>query len=281
VFIKSHRQEFPVMSMCSVLAISKSGFYAWLKRELKPKTRDMASFDVRVKAVFEAHHGRYGSPRITRQLQAEGVTCSHTRVERSMKRQGLHAVVKKQFRCTTDSNHHLPVFDNILDRDFTTTAVNQKWVGDITYCATNEGWLYIATILDLHSRAVIGWAMDKHMKASLVCDALMMALFRTGFPQGVILHHDRGSQYCSHAYRNLIDLHQLTGSMSRRGNCWDNAVAESFFHTLKNELIHQRHFNNREQAKQEVFDYIETYYNRKRLHSTIDYRTPAEVQWCA
>lgn len=226
------------------------------------------------------HKQRYGSPRITRALQAQSISCSHTRVERRMKEMGLKAVATRKFKVTTDSEHSNPVFKNVLNRDFSTTAVNQKWVGDITYVATDEGWLYLAVIIDLHSRAVIGWSMSKRMKKDLVCDALLMALFKRKFPKDVVVHTDRGSQYCSKKYREIIKNNQLIGSMSRKGNCWDNAIAESFFHTLKTELIHVNRYVTRADARQSIFQYIEGYYNQKRMHSAIDYKTPIEVE-CA
>ena len=187
----------------------------------------------------------------------------------------------RKFKVTTDSSHTNPVYKNILDRQFDTTGVNQKWAVDITYIRTAEGWLYLAVVLDLHSRAVIGWSMSKRMKAALVCDALLMALRNKGFPQGVIIHSDRGTQYCSKQYRRMIERYQLIGSMSRKGNCWDNAISESFFHTLKVELIHQHRYVSRAAAQQSVFRYIEGYYNRKRRHSSIGYRYPIQIEMAA
>lgn len=189
----------------------------------------------------------------------------------SLNRQGLVAKAARKFKATTNSNHHLPVFDNLLNQDFSATVPNQKWVGDITYLGTDEGWLYLAVIIDLFSRQVIGWAMSERMTADLVCDALQMAIFKRKRPKGVIVHSDRGSQYCSHAYRSLLQQHQLRGSMSAKGNCYDNACAESFFHSLKVEAIHGERFATRENMRQTVFEYIETRYNRNRLHSTLGY----------
>lgn len=224
---------------------------------------------------------RYGVPRITRALNAQSIQCSHTRIERRMKFMGLKAIAKRKFKVTTDSTHNKPVFKNILNRDFTTTAINQKWMGDITYVATDEGWLYLAVVIDVHSRAVIGWSMSKRMKKDLVCDALLMALFKRKFPRDVIMHTDRGSQYCSKKYREIIKNNMLIGSMSRKGNCWDNAIAESFFHTLKTELVHVNRYVTRADARQSIFQYIEGYYNLKRMHSAIDYKTPVEVECAA
>jgi len=191
---------------------------------------------------------------------------------------GLRAKRSHPFKVTTDSNHNLYVAPNILNRDWGTTDINQKWVSDITYIRTLQGWLYLAVIIDLHSRKVIGYAMSKRINKALVCDALMMALWRRGFPKGVILHSDRGSQYCSKRYQKLIKTHELICSMSRKGNCWDNAIAESFFKTLKVELVYQTRYATRDEARESLFEYIETYYNRIRRHSALDYATPFEVE---
>lgn len=267
--------------MCEVLSVSHSGYYAWLNH--KPSNRELENklLDEKIREIYMKHKQRYGAPRITRVLHADSVSCSHTRVERRMKVMKMKAIAKRKFKVTTDSAHSKPVFENVLGRNFTTTAINQKWVGDITYLPTDEGWLYLAVIIDVHSRAVIGWSMSKRMKKQLVCDALMMALFKRKFPKGVIIHSDRGSQYCSKKYRNILKNNELIGSMSRKGNCWDNAIAESFFHTLKVELIHVENFETRNAARQSVFQYIEGYYNLIRLHSAIDYRAPIKVECAA
>ncbi len=249
----------------------------------KPGKRELSNqaLDTTIKSIFAAHKMRYGSPRITKALNALDNRCSPNRVARRMKFMNLRAIAKKKFKVTTDSEHSKPIYKNVLNRDFSTTSVNQKWCGDITYIRTGEGWMYLAVIVDLHSRAIIGWSMDKTMKQELVCNALLMALYRRKFPTGVIVHSDRGSQYCSLRYRKIIENNGLVGSMSRRGNCWDNAISESFFHTLKVELVHQCKYETRELARQIIFQYIEEYYNRKRMHSAIDYRTPSEVELAA
>ena len=214
-------------------------------------------------------------------MNASGERCSENRVARRMKALCLRALAKRKFKVTTDSEHNKPIYENVLNRDFTTTATNQKWAGDITYINTQEGWLYLAIIIELHSRAIIGWSMDKRMKATLVCDALKMALQRKHFPKKVLVHSDRGSQYCSKQYRKLIKENHLVGSMSRKGNCWDNAISESFFHSLKIELVHQQCYLTRLMAKQSLFQYIEGYYNRRRRHSAIGYRYPMQVDMTA
>jgi putative transposase len=213
-------------------------------------------------------------PRIHRELQAQGKSCGRHRVARRLRALGLKTKLKKRFVVTTDSRHHLPVAPNLLGRDFTSTAMNQKWMCDITYIWTTEGWLYLATVIDVYSRAVIGWSLQETMTAELVCNALLMALWRRGFPKDVIVHSDRGSQYCSDSYQQLIKQYQLKCSMSRKGNCWDNAIAESFFHTLKVELIYETHYQTKEETKQNIFQYVEVYYNRQRRHSSIGYQTP-------
>lgn len=256
------------------MGVSRSGYYDWLYRKPSKQTLANKSLDKQIVDVYYKHKKRYGAPRITKSLNAIGTICSRTRVARRLKHLGLAAVARKKFKVTTDSEHQNPIYENVLNRDFKTTAINQKWAGDITYIQTDEGWLYLAVIIDIHSRAVIGWAMNKRINKQLVCDALLMALFNRKFPKGVIMHTDRGSQYCSNQYRAILKHNQLIGSMSRKGNCWDNAIAESFFHSLKVELVKQERFANRGQAKQSIFQYIEGYYNQKRLHSAIDYMPP-------
>ena len=257
-----------------MLLIERSGYYAWFQR--KPGKRELSnlSLDKKVEFLFKKHRSRYGVPRITEELRAQGERCGRNRVMNRMKYLGLYAKGKKKFKVTTDSKHKLPVAENILNRDFTATAPNQKWVGDISYIWTNEGWMYLAVIIDLYSRSVIGWAMEVTMSRQLVGKALMMALWRRGFPRNVICHSDRGSQYCSHDYQTILKKYGLVCSMSRKGNCWDNAVAESFFHTLKTELIYMEKYETREAAKQSIFNYIEVYYNRIRLHSVLGYIAP-------
>lgn len=265
--------------LCEVLNVSRSGYYDWLKHKTGKRTQANQQLDEEINVIYLEHKKRYGAPRITEALKAKSIPCSHTRVARRMKIMDLKAIAKKKFKVTTDSEHTKPVYDNVLNRDFNTVTINQKWCGDITYLPTVEGWLYLAVIIDLHSRAVIGWAMGSRMKTQLACDALLMALFKRKFPKNVMVHSDRGGQYCSEKYRSIIASNQLIGSMSRKGNCWDNAIAESFFHTLKVELIHENRYATREAARQSVFQYIEGYYNNKRLHSAIDYRVPAELEY--
>lgn len=234
----------------------------------------------RVKALFGKYKCRYGALRIHRQMQQDkdSIPPNLKTVAASLQRQGLVAKAARKFKATTYSKHNLPVFENLLDQDFKATAPNQKWVGDITYLWTDEGWLYLATVIDLYSRQVVGWAMAERMTADLVCDALQMAVYKRKRPKGVIFHSDRGSQYCSHAYRQLLEKHQIRGSMSAKGNCYDNACAESFFHSLKVEAIHGEHFKTRDTMRQTVFEYIEIDYNRVRLHSANGYQSPVAFE---
>lgn len=273
-FIDGHRVEFRVTTMCRVLRVARSGFYAWRRRASCVSQRRRQQCDGQVAAAFVAHQARHGAPRLVWDLAEAGYHYNRKTVAASLKRQGLRARAARKFKVTTDSAHGRPVAPNLLRQDFTATAPNQKWVGDITYLATGEGWLYLAVILDLYSRAVIGWAMAERMQASLVCDALRMALWRRHFPAGVIVHSDRGSQYASHVYQVLLADHHLVCSMSGTGCCYDNAVAESFFHSLKVEAIYGEAFPTRDTMRQTVFEYIEVDYNRTRRHSTLGYLSP-------
>jgi len=252
-----------------MLLIERSGYYAWLKRTPGKRAISNEILDEKIITVFNKHKKRYGSVRIKDELHDEGITCSKNRVAKRMKHLGLRAKARKKFKVTTDSKHNLPVAPNLLNRNFFATAPNQKWVGDISYVWTEEGWMYLAVVIDLYSRAVIGWSIQFTMSRQLICDALMMALWRRNFPRGVIFHSDRGSQYCSYDYQKMLSTYGLLSSMSRKGNCWDNAVAESFFHSIKTELIYTERYTTREMANQSIFYYIEAYYNRVRRHSSI------------
>jgi len=269
VFMQAHTAMFRIMAMSRVFSVSRSGFYAWRKRKDHPSPRQQrrTKLDKVVKEAFEGKKGRSGSPRLVLDLVDAGYPYDRKTVASSMQRQGLRAKAAKKFKATTNSNHNLPVAPNLLKQDFTAAAPNQKYVGDITYLWTDEGWLYLAVIIDLYSRLVVGWSMSERMTAQLVCDALKMAMWRRHMPTNVIVHTDRGSQYCSAAYQNLLKEHGLICSMSGKGNCYDNACAESFFHSLKVEAIHGERFAVREEMRQTVFEYIEVDYNRIRRHS--------------
>lgn len=278
-FMKQHGNEFPVVVMANILGVSRSGYYDWRKGRA-PSRRHQARerLDERVSGVFEVHKGRYGSPRVTKELLGQGYPYNEKTVAHSLNRQELVARAGRKFKATTNSNHTLPVSANLLEQDFIAMRPNEKWVQDITYLATDEGWLYLATVIDLYSRQVVGWAMSHRMKTELVCDALTMALFRRNMPTGVIVHSDRGSQYCSKRFRGLLATHGLLGSMSKRGDCYDNACAETFFHSLKVELTHGERYTTRRALRQDVFAYIEAYYNTVRLHSTLGYVSPVTFE---
>jgi transposase InsO family protein len=275
-----HLLFFSITRMSKVLDVSRSGFYHWLKHRHKVTSRELARHDLdsKVKQAFVEGKERDGARRIQKALDEDKSPHNIKTISQSMKRQGLVAKAARKFKCTTDSNHTRAISPNLLAQDLSATEPNQKWAGDITYIATSEGWLYLAVIIDLYSRQVIGWSMNERMTAGLVCDALKMALFRRGFPEGVLLHSDRGSQYCSNDYRELITAYKLRQSMSRKGNCWDNACVESFFHSLKVEAIQYEPIMSREEMRQTVFEYIEVDYNQTRRHSALGYLSPINFE---
>ncbi len=277
-FIGAHRDEFPISRMCQVLVVSRSGYYAWCERPISAREMANQALLAKIKKLFDQHKGRYGSIRIHRALQREGERCSHKRVARLMRQHGLCARRKRSYKRTTQSNHTLPVAANILDQDFSTTAPNQKWCSDISYVATAEGWLYLAVIIDLYARVVVGWAMEPSLNRTLVLGALQMAIQRRRPAAGLLHHSDRGGQYASYDYQALLDAHQLQISMSRTGNCYDNAMMESFFATLKVECVADQVFASRAEAKTILFEFMELYYNRQRLHSSLGYSTPVEYE---
>ena len=278
-FMQQHAHTFQVARMSSILNVSRSGYYVWKRNhdKLSPRQANRISRDIRVKAIFEASKRRYGALRIQQDLKDEGCIVNIKTIRNSMKRQELVAKAAKKFKVTTTSDHNLPVSPNLLHRNFTAVRPNEKWVGDITYLWTSEGWLYLAVVIDLYSRSVVGWSMSERMTASLVCDALSMALFRRSFPKNVIFHSDRGSQYCSTMFQSLLSKNNLLGSMSRKGNCWDNACSESFFHTLKVEAL-DNVVLTRDQMRALVFEYIEVDYNRERRHSALGYLSPEKFE---
>src|SRR4051794_6126816 len=276
--IEDHREVWPVRVMCDALSVSPSGFYAWRSRPEGPRKIANRELLANIRRVQADHRGRHGAPRIHAELRAEGQSVSRKRVERVMRRHGIRAHTPRRYRvCTTDSNHSFPVAANLLDRNFTAEKPDQVWLADITYIPTGEGWLYLAVILDLFSRKVVGWAMRDHMRAELTIAALTMAIQRRRPGPGLIHHSDRGSQYAAGDYRKILQGAAITQSMSRKANCWDNAPMESFFGTLKTELVHQGNYPDREAARRDLFAYIEGYYNRRRIHSAIGYITPEQA----
>jgi len=276
--IQRHEGEHEVAHMCRLLEVSRSGYYDRRTREPSARVRADSLLVDGIRRLYKENKGRAGSPRITEQLRTEGQSVGKNRVARLMRAEELRAKAARKYKATTNSNHNLPVAPNLLEQDFTAMAPNQKWVSDITYIATDEGWLYLAVVLDLYSRIVVGWAMSERMTAALVCDALHMALWRRKRPENVIVHSDRGSQYCSGDYQKLLKDNGLVCSMSKKGDCYDNAAMESWNHSLKVEAIHGERFVTRQSAKEQVFEYIEVYYNRRRLHSRLGYLSPEEFE---
>tara|TARA_B100001964_G_scaffold56974_1_gene64508 strand:+ start:484 stop:1347 length:864 start_codon:yes stop_codon:yes gene_type:complete len=277
-WIEEHRDQYSVTRMCRQLEVSRTGYCQWKGRA--PSTRSMANavLDARVAAIHASSKRSYGRPRIVRELRDQGVQVSHERVRNSLKRQNLRPVYERPYRVTTDSAHHKPVASNVLDRRFDGWEINQAWVGDITYIATGEGWLYLACVMDLSSRRIVGWSMSNRIKADLVCQALKSAYWRRKPPQGLIMHSDRGSQYASDQHRQLIQDYRMIQSMSRRANCWDNAAMESFFKTLKVERVHRLRYDTRAAATLDIVDWIEGFYNQRRIHSSIGFKTPVDVE---
>ena len=264
--------------MCCVLEVSQSGYYSWRKRAECPRQQENRRLLALIKAIHLESRKTYGSPRIHDQLKDRGVVCGKNRVARLMRGHGIQAKHRRRFKATTDSCHGLPVAENVLDRQFSVAGPDVVWVADITYIPTREGWLYLAVVMDLFSRRIIGWSMQPRLHRRLVIDALTMALSRRRPPPGLMHHSDRGSQYASEEYQTMLQEHQIVCSMSRRGNCWDNAPVESFFSTLKRELIHRRRYRTRLAARAEIFEYIEVWYNRKRRHSSLQYRSPVQYE---
>ncbi len=279
-FIEEHLSaQFPVGAACDVLEVSRSGYYAWRDRPASARDRRLEELAAKVKAVHEENRGVYGSPRVFRALKARGEHACENTVAKVMRQQEIRARCKRKFvPRTTDSSHTSPVAENVLGRRFAAELPDRKWAVDITYVPTGEGWLYLAGVIDLCSRKVVGWSMADHMRTDLVSDALSMALARRQPGEGLLHHSDRGSQYASEDYRHLLQSHGIECSMSGKGNCWDNAVMESFWGTLKTELVHQTRYETREQARASIFEYIEVFYNRQRLHSSLGYVSPDQFE---
>jgi putative transposase len=264
--------------MCKIMKVDKASYYHWIKSGCVIKKIDM-HLNKLIEAIFIQGRNNYGTRRIAgKLLELYGLIISRKRIANIMKDLHLKVKMKRRYKNTTDSNHNLPIAANVLNRDFYASTPDEKWLGDITYIHTGEGWLYLATVIDLYSRKIVGWSMDDTMKVSLVNDALNMAIQQRNPPVGLIWHTDRGSQYASYSHRDLLLHHGITQSMSRKGNCWDNAVAESFFKSLKNELVYQTYFYTKKQAKSEIFEYIEFYYNRIRSHGYLENLSPARFE---
>ena len=276
-FVAAERAAFPVRTLCRVVGASASGFYAWLRRGPGCRARDDDGLARRIAAVFAASRRTYGSPRVHAEPRARGVRVGRGRVARLMREGGLSATIRRRAPRTTDSRHGHPVAPNLLGRRFAADQPDAVWLADISYLPTGEGWLYLAAIKDMATREIVGWSMADSLRADLACDALLMAIRRRRPPRGLLHHSDRGVQYASEPYQAILARHGFRCSMSRRGNCLDNAPMESFFGSLKNELVHRTSFPTRATARRAIFEYIEAFYNRRRRHSALGFLTPAQA----
>ena len=281
VFIREHSEKYPVSVMCPLLDVSKAGFYDWLERPVSQTSKENAVLVEKIQEIHTESRRTYGAPRVHKALRNQGVRVSPNRVERLMRVNGIRGKQKKRFRVTNSASHPFPVAENLLDRNFEVSEPDRFWVSDITYIWTREGWLYLAVTMDLFSRKIVGWSMDSRMPWGLVARAFNMALECRKPDPGLMHHSDRGSQYACDNYQGLLKTSETVCSMSRKGNCWDNAVAESFFHTLKTELVYHEDYHTRWEAKRSIFEYIEVFYNRKRLHSTLGYQSPEAYEKAA
>ncbi len=278
-FIKTHRSIFVVKKMCQVLRVSRSGYYDWSLRPESKRSKENKVLIEEIRAIFKESRETYGSPRIADELNDRGYACSRPRTARLMRLNGIHAKTKRKFTITTDSDHSYPVAPNLLNQDFWTNTANRIWVGDITYIRTWEGWLYLTVILDLFNRKVVGWSMSERLTANTTTiPAFIQAVKQYQPLPGLIFHSDRGVQYACNDYCELLESFKVIQSMSGKGNCYDNAVAESFFHTLKTELVYHETYRTRMQAKTSLFEYIEVFYNRYRKHSALGYKSPEQYE---
>jgi putative transposase len=277
-FIYRERSSHSVEKMCFLLRVSRSGYYAYGRQVNKVRRNANECLLEEIKRSYRAGRGAYGSPRITTDLRERGFHCGKNRVARLMRINGIRAKTKRRFKATTNSRHCLPVAPNLLNKSFASTGPDKVWVSDITYVWTHEGWLYLATVLDLFSRGIVGWAMGERITSELAIRALNQAIWKRKPAPGLILHSDRGSQYASDAFRSVLTRHGIIQSMSAKGDCYDNAVAESFFHTLKTEYVYFENFKTRAQAQSGIFEYIEVFYNRTRRHSTLGNMSPQEFE---
>ena len=279
IFIENHRQQFPLRLLCRVLRVAPAGYYAWRKRPIAPRRLRNTMLLESIRQVHQQSRQRYGSPRVHRQLLAQGTRCCENTVAKLMKQHQIRSRLKRRFKIrTTDSNHPHPIAKNVLDRQFSRSRPDQAWCADITYIPTDQGWLYLSAVIDLCSRRIVGWNLAAHLGAAPTLDALKMALHQRRPKAGLLHHSDRGVQYACGDYRRLLQQHGMQSSMSRNGNCYDNAVIESFFKTLKTELIYQEHYTTQEQARHSLYQYIEIFYNRQRLHSALDYQSPTSYE---
>lgn len=278
MFIENHSRAFRVKKMCRCLGVSRSGYYAYKRRPVSKRQRANERLLVEIRTIYRKNRGVYGSPRIARQLRDGKFKCGKNRVARLMRINGIFAKTKRRFKVTTNSRHKYPVSENLINRQFKAAVPNRLWVSDITYIWTDEGWLYLSVILDLYSRMIVGWAFEDRQNTGLVKKAFLRAIVRRKPTRGLILHSDRGVQYASDDFRKALKQYGVIPSMSKKGDCYDNAVAESFFHTLKTELVYHEKYKSKAQAKSSIFEYIEVFYNRRRKHSAIEYLCPVDYE---
>lgn len=277
-FIMEHRKEFRFGKMCEVLEVSRSGYHKYIRSKMTQRRLDNQYLLEQIKKIHHKYRGVYGSPRIYEELRKQGYKCNRKRVVRIMRVHGIKAKRKRKYKVTTNSWHNYQVAKNILGQKFNSTEINKMWASDITFIWTKAGWLYLCCIIDLCSRMIVGWSLDRIQGSSLVITALRQAIVNRGENPGLLFHSDRGSQYASDEVKRFLQEHKMVQSMSRKGNCYDNAVMESFFHTLKSELVNIEQFQTREEATMKIFDYIEIFYNRQRSHSSIGYMSPIEFE---
>jgi len=278
MFIQSNSREFPVLTMCRVLGVKSGSYYAWQSRPESKRDKENQQLMEEIKKIHKKSRGTYGSPRIHATLNKEGKIYGLNRVARLMNEAQIQATKRKKYIMTTDSKHSLPLADNYLNRVFEAENPNEVWLADITYIWTDEGWLYLAAVLDIYSRRIVGWSMADNMRVELTLTALEMAIEQRQPDAGLLHHSDRGSQYAATQYQALLKANEMNCSMSRKGNCWDNAPMESFFDTLKTELVYQQRYKTRAQARSTIFEYIESFYNRERIHSSIGYTSPEKFE---
>jgi putative transposase len=277
-FIYENRSGFKLGKMCKVLEVSRSGYHKYLRSQMSQRRIENIQIAEEIKRIYKNKHGRYGSPRIYEEMRKDGKKINKKRIARLMRINKIRAITKRKYKATTNSAHYKPVAENLLNQKFKVAELNKIWVSDITYIWTKEGWLYLAIILDLYSRRIVGWSMSENISANMVSSAIGQALINRSPVEDMIFHSDRGSQYASEVVKSLLQQNKITPSMSGKGNCYDNAVAESFFHTLKVELIYTKTYATRDEAKNDIFEYIEIFYNRERRHSAIKYLSPVDFE---
>jgi putative transposase len=277
-FIFENRSSYKLGKMCKTLEVSRSGYHKYLSSKMSQRRCENMIIEKEIREIYRKSHGRYGSPRIHAEIRTSGKRINRKRVARLMRINRIRAVTKRKYKATTNSAHNKSVADNLLNQNFKATGPNKIWVSDITYIWTKEGWLYLVVIMDIYSRRIVGWSMSENISTNLVITAIVYAIINRNPEEGLIFHSDRGSQYASDGVKSLLRQNKINQSMSRKGNCYDNAVAESFFHSLKTELVYQTNFMTRVEAKNYIFEYIEIFYNRQRRHSALNYLSPVEFE---